>query len=129
MNEQSKYEVALATTPGPSRELTEAEAIAAAIEDAGVPAPPGLVLTLERLVHRLAFRLAGEALHRLSLRLPKKSAAGVALARVIRGPEGESLREAGRRCRVSHVAILKAEKRLEKALRLPPSPPLDGNAV
>jgi hypothetical protein len=103
-------------------EPSEAELIAAALEDAGIVAPPALIFDLERLLHRMSYRMAGEALARLSLRLPRHSTAGVALARIIRGSEGESLREAGRRCRVSHVAILKLERRLRRQLRLPPAP-------
>jgi DNA-directed RNA polymerase specialized sigma24 family protein len=101
-------------------EANEAEQVAAVLEDAGIAAPPALVFDLERLLHRLAYRLAGEALHRLSLRLPRHSAAGVALARIIRGPEGESLREAARRCGASGVAVWKAEKRIRQHLRLTP---------
>jgi hypothetical protein len=126
----TEFDVALATTPAPMPEGSLAERIAATVEDFGINAPPGFVLRMERELHREAFKLAGEALHRLSLRLPRKSAAAVALARVIRGGEGESLREAGRRCGVSAVAILKAERRIRTRARLTPLPFIeDGQTV
>jgi hypothetical protein len=117
-NALTEYDIALATTPTPDPTRSEAELIAGVLEDAGIVAPPALVFDLERLLHRMSYRMAGEALARLSLRLPRHSAAGVALARIIRGPEGESLREAGRGCGVSGVAILKAERRIQARLRL-----------
>jgi hypothetical protein len=120
MNEDrpTEFEVALDQTPAPMPEASLAERIAATVEDFGLLVPPGFVLTMERELHREAFKLAGEALHRLSLRLPRHSTAGIALARIIRGPEGKSLREAGRDCGVSGVAILKAERRIQARLRL-----------
>src|SRR6266700_1970893 len=119
MSEQaSQFEIALNEVAAPEPERSEAELVADILEAFGVIASRELVLDLERLVDRLAFRRAGEALHRLSLRLPRNSVAGIALARVIRGAEGQSLREAGRQCGVSGVAILKAERRIRKHTRL-----------
>ena len=119
MSPQTEFDVALATTPAaPLPELSEAELIADTLAEHGSEPTPALVTALEQIIHRSAFRLAGEALHRLSLRLPKNSAAAAALARIIRGPEGESLREAGRRCGVSAVAVLKAERRIRTRARL-----------
>lgn len=45
-------------------------------------------------------------------------AEGVALRRAIRGGEGETIREASARLKVSHVALFKREKRIRKRLGL-----------
>ena len=119
MSEASQFEIALNEVAAPVPERSEAEEVCGLLADHGVDAPRELVLALERLIDRLAFRRAGEALHRLSLRLPSNTVAGIALARVIRGAE-EPVRESAKRCKVSHVAILRAEKRIRKHLRLPP---------
>ena len=119
----SEFDVALATVAAPTPEPSEAQLISDTLAEAGYEVPEHVVFELDKLIDALAMRRAGEALHQLSLRLPRKSAAGAALARVIRGSEGESLRQAGKRCGVSQVAILKAEKRIRRALEVNSPPP------
>jgi hypothetical protein len=114
VNQTSEFEVCLDQTPAPRPEVSEAERIAELLEQHGIDARRELVLDLEKILTRLSFKMAGEALRRFALRLPENSAAAVALRRVMLGPGEETTREAGRRCKVSHVAILKAEKRIRR---------------
>jgi hypothetical protein len=99
--------------------LSDAELLEDLLASYGVEPTKPLVLSLERLVSRLSYKLAGEAVRHWLLSLPRTSAAAAALRRVLLHARDESAREAGRRAGVSHTAILKAERRLERQLRFP----------
>jgi hypothetical protein len=125
----SEYDIALEQTAAPQPEASDGELIADLLAEHGVEPLPTLVLAVEHLAMRLAYKMAAEALRHWLLSLPRTSAAAAALRRVILNSRDESLRESGRHCGVSHVAILKAEKRLERALRLPAEATCRNNVI
>jgi DNA polymerase III psi subunit len=119
VNQPTQFEVCLDIVATPPRELSDAELLEDLLASYGVEPTKPLVLSLERLVSRLSYKLAGEAVRHWLLSLPRTSAAAAALRRVLLHARDESAREAGRRAGVSHTAILKAERRLERQLRFP----------
>jgi hypothetical protein len=116
MSDLNQYEVALEQTSAPAPELSDAEMIASVLEDHNVIADAALVFRLDALIDTAAFARAGEALRHTLSKMPARSAAAAALRRVLLG-DGEPLRECAKRCRVSHVAIHKQEKRIRKSLK------------
>jgi hypothetical protein len=118
VNQPSEFEIAVDRTPAPPRELCDAEILADLLASHGVEPLAPLVLDVERFVARASYRLAGEAVRHWLLCLPRTSAAAAALRRVILNSRDESLRESGRCCRVSHVSIIRAEKRLAARLQV-----------
>jgi hypothetical protein len=70
------------------------------------------------IFERFKYRLGGDGLDCLVFRL-STSVAGIALRRILLGPDEVPLRDDAKRLRCSHVAIIRAEKRLRKLLRLP----------
>jgi len=112
----TEFEIALSTTPGPEPSLDDCEELENLLLEHGQAVPRELVLALDKFIDTRAFRRAGQALRHLLLKLPEKSPASVALRRVLLGSSDESLRSAARKCRVSHVALLKREKRIRARL-------------
>jgi DNA-directed RNA polymerase specialized sigma24 family protein len=119
MNPPSQFEVCLDRVAAPSPAVSDAEEIAELLARHDIDARRELVLALDALLTRLAYRLGSEAVRRWLLSLPRKSAAAAALRRVLLHTKDETAREAGRCAGVSHTAILKAEKRLSRQLGFP----------
>lgn len=86
-----------------------------------VEAAPDFIFALESWANVLADGRCAELVRELAHRLPEDECAGVALRRVLVGANGEPLRQAAERARVSHVALLKAQRRIGGRLlpRLP----------
>jgi hypothetical protein len=117
--DHSAFDVALATVAAPELPLDPCQELENLLLEHFAIAPPALIESLDKLIERHAYALAGEALRRLLKKIPANTASAVALRRVLSGDREETTREAGKRCGVSHVAVLKAEKRLRKWTGLP----------
>ena len=110
----SEFDVAVSRTPAPLPPPNEAEEIADLLESHGVCCARELVQSIERLTHKLAFRLAAEGLRRVLRSLPP-SPANVAVERAVLG-DGETLAEAAARAGCSRQAIHKAEAKARARL-------------
>jgi hypothetical protein len=72
---------------------------------------------LEGAIDRIANHRAGYVLAQLAAKL-EKTAAGLALCRVLSGSDGQSLRAAAQEAGISAPALLKQERRIKKKLEL-----------
>ena len=117
MNEDrpSQFEVALDQTPAPMPEPSEAEQIADTLAEYGIEPTTAQVVAVERLVHRLAFRLASEGWRRL-LRSLGQRPVNRALERVILGDGGKSLADDAGEVGCSKQNLDYHIKRLQKRL-------------
>lgn len=78
--------------------------------------PDPVIRELERIIEREAMCRAGVAMHDIVDCL-EGSGPGIALKRVLAGPQGKSLREAAEEARCSHVRIWFLERRITERLQ------------